>query len=246
MYDKIEEVDILAIGVHPDDIELSCGATLLKQQKEYGHSIGLLDLTAGELGTRGSGELRLNEAADAARILGARFRANVGLRDGFFQHTSDEAEKLIPYIRAAKPKLVLTNTVHDRHPDHGRASRLTVDACFLAGLRRIETVDPISGEKQEVHRPEAVYSYVQDYSLEPDIVVDVNGYMDKKMEAVLAYKSQFYDPESDEPQTPISGKDFMDFIRAKAHTYGRWIGVDYGEGFKVHRPIGVRDLLQLH
>ncbi len=245
MYGNLKEVDILAIGVHPDDVELSCAGTLFKQ-KSLGHTIGVLDLTAGELGTRGSREIRLNEANDAARIMGAEFRAYVGIRDGFFHDNPDEAIKLIPYIRAAKPKIILTNTIRDRHPDHGRAAELTRKAWFLSGLRRIESKHPVTGEAQEAFRPEVIYSYIQDYSLEPDIVVDIGSFMEQKMEAILAYRSQFYDPESEEPETPISGKDFMDFIRAKAQMYGRWTGVDYGEGFKVHRPVGVDDLMAIN
>lgn len=244
MYGELGDVDILAIGVHPDDIELSCAGTLFKQ-REKGHSIGILDLTAGELGTRGSREIRLQEAGVAAEIMGVKFRANAGLRDGFFQHNSDEAMKLIPYIRAARPRIILTNTVHDRHPDHGRAASLTRDAWFLSGLQRIDTVHPMTGEAQKAFRPEVIYSYIQDYSLEPDIVVDIGGFLEQKMAAVFAYKSQFYDPESKEPETPISGEDFMEFIKAKARTYGRWVGVDYGEGFKVHRPVGIDDLLSV-
>lgn len=244
MYKEYGGVDILAIGVHPDDIELSCGGTLLKHLG-LGYKIGLLDLTAGELGTRGSREIRLQESEAAAEALHASFRANVGLRDGFFDHTPDEAMKIIPYIRACKPRIVLTNSITDRHPDHGRASGLTVDACFLSGLRKIETMHPVTGEKQDAHRPGVVYSYVQDYSLEPDLVVDIGGFIEDKMKAVLAYKSQFYNPESDEPDTPISGEDFTDFIRAKARIYGRFIGVGYGEGYRVHRAIGVDDLTML-
>lgn len=242
------KVDILAIGVHPDDVELSCAGTLLRHIAQ-GKKVGLLDLTQGELGTRGTAEIRLQEAADSARMMGASFRINLGMRDGFFQPTEDNTRKIIEVIRAAQPKIVLANAPRDRHPDHGRASHLVYEACFYAGLQKIETAD-VQGQPQERWRPDALYYYVQDYNLPADFVVDISDYVEQREQLILAFRSQFHVPEADEYsqelQTPISGKDFLDYLRGRARTVGRPCGFEYGEGFISARTPGVKDLLALH
>ena len=235
-------VDILAIGVHPDDVELSCSGTLL-EQIENGYSVGLVDLTQGELGTRGSAEIRLQEALDASKILGAEFRENLGMRDGLFEINEENLLKLVVSIRAHRPKIVLANAIRDRHPDHGRAAELIHQACFLAGLRKIETSK--DGVQQEAWRPKNVYHYIQDRALEPDFVFDISNVIEQKMEVIKAFKSQFYDPNSKEPPSPISGSDFMEFILAKARNFGREAGFEYAEGFTTYKKIGVQDLFDI-
>ncbi|TXB65603.1 bacillithiol biosynthesis deacetylase BshB1 [Phaeodactylibacter luteus] len=241
------KVDILAIGVHPDDVELSCSGTLLSHI-EKGKTVGLLDLTRGELGTRGSAEIRDQEAADAAQLLGAKFRENLGMADGFFAYSEENIRKIIPVIRECRPEIVLCNALDDRHPDHGRAAKLTADACFYAGLAKIETRGK-DGQLQERWRPSAVYHYIQDYNLKPDFVVDITPFMGRKLELVKAFRSQFYVPEAteyaEELNSPISSKSFMDFLSAKAAAYGRPAGFDYAEGFNVARTPGVRSLFEL-
>lgn len=236
------QIDILAIGVHPDDIELACSGTLL-HHIALGHKVALLDLTRGELGTRGSAQLRTKEANAAAALMGAEVRYNLDLADGFFQNNSDSVLALIAQIRRFCPRIVLANAINDRHPDHGRAAKLIADACFYAGLAKIET--QWQGEIQTAHRPANLYHYIQDYNLPADFVFDISPYMDKKIELVGCFSSQFYDPNSSEPKTPISGLDFMEFVRAKARTYARPAGFDYAEGFTVPRNIGVRNLFDL-
>lgn len=237
------KVDILAIGVHPDDIELACSGTLLRHI-DQGKTVGLLDLTKGELGTRGSGELRLIEAANAAKMMGAIFRKNLGMADGFFQYSKENILKIIPVIRACQPEIILANSITDRHPDHGRAAKLVADACFYSGLVKVETRDD-NGQLQERWRPKALYHYIQDRNRVPDFVVDITEYVDKKEELILAFRSQFFDPDSTELATPISGKDFLDFLRAKARTYGRAASFEYAEGYNVDRTIGVQNLFNL-
>lgn len=243
----MKKVDILAIGVHPDDVELSCSGTLLTHIA-MGKTVGLLDLTRGELGTRGSADIRDQEAADAARLMGAEFRVNLAMADGFFQYTPENIKKIIKVIRACQPEIVLANALSDRHPDHGRAAKLVADACFYAGLLKIETLDE-QGNPQKKWRPNALYHYIQDHNLTPDFVVDISPFIDKKMELVLAFRSQFFAPDAKEYQheesSPISGKEFLDFLRAKAQTYGRHAGFDYAEGFNKSRDIGVRNLFDL-
>ncbi len=236
------KLDILAIGVHPDDIELSCSGTILKHIAQ-GKKVGILDLTIGELGSRGSGELRLIEAANAAKVLGVSVRENIGLADGFFRNTKESQLEIIKIIRKYQPKVILANAVSDRHPDHGRASKLISEACFYSGLVKIET--ELDGKKQEKWRPNAVYHYIQDRFIEPDFVVDVTDFVAKKIEAIQCFSSQFYNPNSDEPQTPISGEYFLEFIGARMMQYGREIGVKYAEGFTAERYVGVEDLLKL-
>ncbi len=237
------KVDILAIGVHPDDVELSCSGTIFRHL-DKGYRVAVLDLTHGELGTRGSGELRLQEAAKASKIMGISHRTHLDISDGFFRADEINKKKIARVVRQFRPEIVLANAIDDRHPDHGRAAKLIYDACFIAGLVKVETKDD-EGNIQKRWRPRAIYHYIQDKILIPDLVVDITPYLSKKMESILAYRSQFYDPNNTEPDSPISGQDFLDYIKARARVHGRQIGVDYGEGFNVTRVIGTDDLLNL-
>lgn len=237
------KLDILAIGVHPDDIELSCSGTLLRHISA-GYQVGLLDLTQGELGTRGSASLRLQEAEEARKRMGAMVRENLGMADGFFQHSEENLRKIIQVLRRYRPNIVLANALSDRHPDHGRAAKLIADACFYSGLRRIETYEK-DGGLQEPWRPRAVYHYIQDHHRRPDFVVDISDFMEQKMETVFAFKSQFYDPDSPEPASPISSKEFIDFLYARARNFGRPAGFEFAEGFEVTRRFGLKDLHHL-
>lgn len=236
------KVDILAIAVHPDDIELSCSGTIMKQI-DLGKKVAIVDLTQGELGTRGSGPLRLKEAEAAGKVMGIHARENLGLADGFFTGSEDEIKKLITMIRKYQPEVVLANSVQDRHPDHGRASKFISDSCFYSGLRKVETT--LEGLNQEAWRPKSIYHYIQDYYQKPDFIVDISEYMDRKMDAIKAFGSQFYDPNSKEPISPISGKEFFDFLKGRAMQYGRLINTQYGEGFTTERPVGIDDLTLL-
>ncbi|WP_431158157.1 bacillithiol biosynthesis deacetylase BshB1 [Winogradskyella poriferorum] len=237
------KLDILAIGAHPDDVELGCGATLAKEVKN-GKKVGIIDLTRGELGTRGTAETRDTESFNAAKILGIHSRYNMQFADGFFINDKSHQIELINMIRFYRPEIVICNAIEDRHIDHAKGSRLASDSCFLSGLRKIETVDN-NGEAQEAWRPKAVYHYIQWKDIDPDIVVDVSGFMDLKMESVLAYKTQFYDPNSDEPETPISSKNFTDSIEYRARNLGRIVGAEFGEGFTVERYPAVDSLCDL-
>ena len=236
------KIDILAIGVHPDDIELSCAGTILKHIAQ-GKTVGILDLTIGELGSRGSGEIRLVEADNAGKVLGVKFRENIGLADGFFENDKESQLEIIKILRKYQPEVVLANAIEDRHPDHGRASKLISDACFYSGLLKIET--ELGGVKQDKWRPKAVYHYIQDRFLKPDFVIDVTPFVDQKIEAIKCFSSQFFDPNSTEPTTPISGEQFFDFIKGRMMQYGREIGVDYAEGFTAERYVGVEDITLL-
>lgn len=236
------KVDILAIGVHPDDIELGCGATILKQI-HLGYKIGFVDLTQGELGTRGNAQLRLQEAEKARIFGGVDFRENLGMKDGFFQNTTNNKLRIIEMIRKYQPEIVLANAVIDRHPDHGRASQLIYDAVFLSGLIKVET--SLDGINQDPWRPRKLLNYIQDYDTTPDVVVNVSGFIDKKIEMVMQYSSQFFDPNSKEPQTPISSKAFIDGLKGRAIAHGRRIGVKYGEGFTCASYIGVEDIMKV-
>lgn len=233
------KLDILAIGAHPDDVEMSCGATLAKEIS-LGKKVGILDLTRGELGTRGSAEIREKEAAAAAAILGVEFRHNLGFLDGFFVNNPASQLEVIRILRAYRPDIVLCNAVDDRHIDHGKGSTLVSEACFLSGLRKIET--HFKGEEQEAWRPKHVYHYIQWKDLTPDFVVDVTGFMEKKLEAVFAYESQFYDADSKEPETPISSKNTKESLSYRNRNLGRLIGTEYGEGYTVERYPAVRSL----
>ncbi|WP_186280074.1 bacillithiol biosynthesis deacetylase BshB1 [Fluviicola chungangensis] len=238
----MSQIDILAIGAHPDDVELSASGTLLKH-RAMGYTTGIIDLTQGELGSRGTKETRKEEAAAAARILGLTERVNLKMADGFFEHSEENLRLIIEQIRRFKPQIVLLNAVSDRHPDHGRGGKLASEACFLAGLRKIETT--WNGEPQEAHRPQAVYHYVQDRYLQPDFVVDVTDFVEQKFDSIKAYKTQFWDPNSTEPKTPISGEEFFEFLRGRMAEFGRNIGVRYAEGYTVERIIGVNSLFEL-
>lgn len=236
------KIDILAIVAHPDDAELGCSGTLLKH-KTLGLKTGVVDLTEGQLGSRGSAEIRLKEALDAGEVLKLDVRLNLGFEDGFFQNDPNHQLEIIKVIRHLKPDIVLTNAVNDRHPDHGRASKLVSDACFYSGLVRIET--DYEGNNQDAWRPQVVYHFIQDRYIKPDLVVDVSGYVDQKMESIKAFKSQFYNPESPEPETPISSKEFLDHVVGRLRDHGRLIGVEYGEGFTTERALGVHDLSKM-
>lgn len=236
------KVDILAIGVHPDDVELGCSGTLLKAVLD-GKKVAVLDLTRGELGTRGTPEIRQVEAHNAAKILGLTDRTILNIGDGFFQHTNENMLEIAKYVRYYQPKVVLANAMADRHPDHGRAGKLIAEACFYSGLQKIET--ELHGEQQLAHRPSAVYHYIQDRYTDPDLVVDVSEVWDKKVASILAYSSQFYDPNSEEPETPISSKAFMDFIDGRGSQFGRLINTKFGEGYTMVRPAGVNQILDV-
>ncbi|MDT0552301.1 bacillithiol biosynthesis deacetylase BshB1 [Urechidicola vernalis] len=233
------KLDILAIGAHPDDVELGCGATIAKEIS-LGKKVGVLDLTRGELGTRGSAEIRDAEAGNSARILGIEVRENLGLADGFFQNSKENQLKIIEVLRKYKPTVVLCNAIDDRHIDHGKGSRLVSDACFLSGLRKIETV--LDNTKQESWRPKQVYHYIQWKNIEPDFVIDVSGFIDKKVESVMAYSSQFFDANSKEPSSPISSMNFLESITYRAQDLGRLIGVAHAEGFTVERFVAINKL----
>lgn len=233
------KLDILAFGAHPDDVELGCSGTIAKEIS-LGKKVGIVDLTRGELGTRGSVEIRNSESANAATILGVLVRENLDMRDGFFQNNEENQMKIIGMIRKYQPEIVICNAIQDRHIDHGKGSKLVSDACFLSGLRRIETV--VEGEIQNAWRPKVVYHYIQWENISPDFVVDITGFIDKKMDAILAYSSQFYDPKSKEPESPITSKNFLDSVKYRAQDLGRIVGVDFAEGFTVERYLAVNSL----
>ena len=233
------KLDILAFGAHPDDVELGASGTIAKEISS-GKKVGIIDLTRGELGTRGTKEIRDVEAKKAAEILGVSIRENLEFRDGFFINDEKHQLEIIKMIRKYKPEIVLCNAIDDRHIDHGKGSKLVSDACFLSGLTKIET--EVDGLKQEAWRPKHVYHYIQWKNIEPDFVVDITGFMDKKMSSVLAYSSQFYDSNSKEPVTPITSKNFLDSITYRAQDLGRIVGVDFAEGFTVERYLAVNSL----
>lgn len=230
------KLDILAFGAHPDDVELGCSATLAKEIS-LGKKVGIIDLTRGELGTRGTAEIRDKEAEEAAKILNVSVRENLNFRDGFFVNDEKHQLEIIRIIRKYQPEIVLCNAIDDRHIDHPKGSKLVSDACFLSGLQKIET--SLDNSIQLPWRPKLVYHYIQWKNIEPDFVVDVTGFMDIKMKAILAYSSQFYDPNSDEPETPITSKNFLDSVKYRAQDLGRLIGTDYAEGFTVERCLAV-------
>lgn len=236
------KLDILAVGSHPDDVELSCSGTIAKEV-DRGKKVGILDLTRGELGTRGNAEIRDKEAKAAAEILGVVMRHNLEFSDGFFQNNTAHQLEIIKILRKYRPEIVLCNAVTDRHIDHGKGAKLVSDACFLSGLRKIETIN--DGKSQEAWRPKQVFHYIQWKNLEPDFVVDISGYMDKKMESVLAYKTQFFDQNSKEPQTPISSSNFLDSITYRARDLGRLINTEHAEGFTVERYVAVDSVFDL-
>lgn len=236
------KLDVLAFGAHPDDVEISAGGTVA-QLVDSGKKVGIIDLTRGELGSRGSAELRDQEAQAASDILRLSLRRNLALRDGFFEHNEAAVMAIINCMRLYQPEFILANSIRDRHPDHGKGGKLVAEAAFLSGLRKIETKH--QGQLLDPWRPKAVYHYIQDYYLEPDVVTDVSDYFEQKMKAIKAYRSQFHIPGSNEPETPISGREFFDFLKARALQFGRPIGALYGEGFNVTRYLGVRSLSDL-
>ncbi|WP_339700949.1 bacillithiol biosynthesis deacetylase BshB1 [uncultured Marixanthomonas sp.] len=236
------KLDILAIGAHPDDVELSCAGTIAKEVAN-GKKVGILDLTRGELGTRGTAEIRDKEAADAAKILGVAVRHNLQFSDGFFVNNTATQLEVIKILRKYKPDVVLCNAVDDRHIDHGKGSKLVSDACFLSGLRKIETIHESNHQKE--WRPKHVYHYIQWKDLTPDFVVDITGHLDKKLESVAAYKSQFFDENSKEPVTPIATANFNESITYRAQNLGRLIGVEHGEGFTTERYVAVDSIFDL-
>ncbi|TDX01136.1 bacillithiol biosynthesis deacetylase BshB1 [Dinghuibacter silviterrae] len=236
------QLDILAIGVHPDDVELCASGTLM-MEKLRGKKVGVVDLTRGELGTRGTAELRLKEAARAAAILDLDVRENLGMADGFFKIDEEHQRKVIRALRKYRPEIVLTNPLEDRHPDHGRAGKLVAESCFLSGLRKVETLDD-EGKPQAHWRPKYVFHFVQDRYYTPSFVYDISPVMERKIEAIKAYSSQFFSTEykEDEPQTYISTPEFLNAIIGRLQMYGKMIGVPYAEGFISEKMLGVASM----
>ena len=233
------KLDILAFGAHPDDVELGCGGTILKEIS-LGKTVGIIDLTRGELGTRGSAAIRDQEAANAAKILGVSARENLEMRDGFFINDEKHQLEIIKMIRKYRPEIVLCNAVDDRHIDHAKGSKLVSDACFLSGLVKIAT--ELEDKIQEAWRPKVVYHYIQWKNIVPDFVVDITGFTEKKIETILAYSSQFYNVNSNEPESPITSKNFFESLNYRSRDLGRLTGVDYAEGFTVERYLAVNSL----
>jgi len=236
------KLDILVIAVHPDDAELCCSGTILKHIA-LGKKVGIVDLTRGELGTRGTAETRDEEAADSAKILGLHVRENLRMRDGFFQNDESHRLEVIKAIRKYQPEIILSNALEDRHPDHGRAGDLVYDSVFLSGLPKIET--SIDGVKQEAHRPRLLLQYIQDRYLKPDIIVDISDHMDKKIESIKAFKTQFYNPDVDGLQTYISSPEFFESVIGRSREFGKSIGTTFGEGFTSRKLLGVESLFDL-
>lgn len=236
------KINILAIAAHPDDVELSCAGTLITHQKR-GFTTGIIDLTRGEMGTRGTPEQRFSEAEESARILGLSVRKNLGFADAFFTNDLEHQLQVITQIRKYQPDIILTNAVYDRHPDHGRAASLVEEACFKAGLKKIET--RLDGEEQQSWRPKKIYHAIQSTSIAPDFFVDISDAQEQKMKAIRAFKSQFFDPNSTEPSTYISKPEFISMIEARAMEYGHRIGVKYAEGFTTRQALGIKELYHL-
>ena len=236
------KLDLLAIGVHPDDVELGCSGVIINEIKR-GKKVGILDLTQGELGSRGTIETRYAEAAKAAKILGIHMRDNLKMRDGFFKNDEEHQRKLIVAIRKYQPEIIITNALSDRHPDHGRAAKLTTDSCFLSGLRKIETKNE-HGQEQDAWKPKYVFHYIQNRYHEPYFIIDITEVFEQRMEAIKAYTTQFYNPdnEDDGPQTYISTAAFLEGIIARARVIGKKIGVEYAEGFNTEKRLGIKDL----
>jgi len=235
------KTDILFIVAHPDDVELCAAGTVIKHIAA-GKTIGIIDLTAGELGTKGNAKLRAEEAAKASAIMGIHFRENLGLRDGFFDLSESNKLPVIRVIRKYQPEIVITNAIRDRHPDHGRASQLVSESCFLAGLSKIEMEQ--DGKLLEAWRPKQVLHMIQDHYIDPDICVDITEYMDKKMEAILAFSSQFYTPGNEDTLTPISNPTFLEFWKSRFREMGRLIGAEYAEGFTTEIPVKMDSLVE--
>ena len=231
-----EKLDVLAFGVHPDDVELGCSGTILAAVSQ-GKKVGIIDLTRGELGTRGTVETRKEEAANAAKVLKVIVRENLEMADGFFQNDESHQRKVIEVIRKYRPEIVLCNSIEDRHPDHGRSAQLVEDGAFLSGLRKIETV--AAGKNQQEWRPKYIFHYIQDRFLQPDFVFDISDFISEKLEAVKCYKTQFYNPDLNEPETYISSPEFFDSVKARAMMLGKRIGVKYAEGYISRKMIGI-------
>lgn len=236
------KLDILVIAAHPDDAELSCSGTIAAHIA-MGYKIGILDLTHGEMGTRGTPEIRIRESKASSAILGLSARENVGFKDVFFLDDQEHHLEIVKIIRKYKPNLVIANAISDRHPDHGKGAAVASKACFISGLRKIVT--QLDGVEQEAWRPDNIYHYIQNNYIHPDFVVDITDYWDVKINSIKAFKSQFFDPDSNEPESFISRPGFLDFIEARAKEYGHRIGVKYGEGFTVEKMIGVTNLFDL-
>lgn len=233
------KLDVLVMAAHPDDAELACSGTILSLIQQ-GKKVGIVDFTRGELGTRGTPEIRLAESAEATKIMGLHARENLEIRDGFFQNDEATQLKLVKVIRKYQPDVVLANALEDRHPDHGKGAKLAIDACFLAGLRQIKT--EVNGQEQRAWRPRNVYHYIQDRYLEPDFVFDITPFWDQKEAAIRAFKSQFFDPNSKEPASYISSPEFLNFIKARAMEMGHKIGTVYGEGYQTQKTIEIKEL----
>lgn len=235
-------VDILIISAHPDDAELCCAGTIASHVA-MGKKVGMIDLTQGEMGTRGTAEIRLKEAEEAAEILKTSFRENLGFEDYFFKNDEEHQAEIVKRIRKYQPDIIITNAVSDRHPDHGKAAALVEQAVFLSGLRKFET--SMEGSSQQAFRPGHVYHYIQNNYIEPDLIVDISGFWNVKLNAMKAFSSQFYNPESDEPESFISSKEFFHFIEERAREFGHKIGVEFGEGFTINKSLGVRSLFDI-
>jgi bacillithiol biosynthesis deacetylase BshB1 len=236
------KLDILVIAAHPDDAELACSGTIASQIAK-GYKVGILDLTKGEMGTRGTPEIRMQESEESSRILGISARENIGFKDIFFKDDDPHRLEIIKIIRKYQPEIVLANAVSDRHPDHGKGGAVASNACFMSGLRKIETT--LDGIAQDPWRPKYVYHYIQNNYIKPDFVVDITDFWETKIESIKAFKSQFYDPNNKEPASFISSAEFLDFIEARAREFGHSIMVKYGEGFTVERNLGITDLFDL-
>lgn len=236
------KLDLLVLAAHPDDAELGCGGTIAKEVS-LGRKVGVIDFTRGELGTRGTVQTRDQEAQDSARILGLSVRENLNFRDGFFQNDETHQREVIRIIRKYQPEIVIANATYDRHPDHGKGSSLSFDSCFYAGLTKIET--KANGVIQSAWRPKLLYHFIQSQMIPPDFVVDVSDFWETKMKSIRAFKTQFHDPTSNEPETFISSPAFIKLLEARGHEFGHSIGAAYGEGFTVRRVIGVNDLFSL-
>jgi bacillithiol biosynthesis deacetylase BshB1 len=233
------KLDLLAFGVHPDDIELSCAGTLLVEKKQ-GKRVGIIDLTRGELGTRGTAKTRKEEAENSSKILSVDIRGNLEMADAFFKNDEENQRKIISVLRKYQPEIVLCNSMDDRHPDHGRSAKLVSDSCFLSGLRKIDTFD--GNVRQEMWKPKYVFNYIQDTYITPSFVVDISDVIEKKLEAIRAFKTQFFtgSGNDDEPQTYISTPEFLESVINRSKMFGKMIGVNHAEGFISKKIIGIR------
>jgi len=237
------KLDLVVMAAHPDDAEMSCGGTIASAIAQ-GKKVGIIDFTRGELGTRGTPEIRATESAATTKILHLSARENLGFRDGFFKNDEEHQMKLIAAIRRYQPEIVLANAIEDRHPDHGKGAALAVDACFCSGLRMIQTFD-FDGKPQNAWRPKALYHYIQDRFIKPDLVVDISSFWDIKEASIRAYKSQFHDPNSTEPESYLTSPEFLEFLKARSQEMGHMIGSKYGEGYTKTKTIGIKDLFNL-